>query len=251
MPDFRSYCDAPAPAAETIPLSAEESLHLVAANRARPGAPVVAFDGRGNEWRATLEHAHKRAAVLRIQSARSYAPLAPTLALAVALPKGKTFESIIKKATEIGATALFPILAARVENKIAPEKEGAKNQKWLAAAIEGAKQSGNPFLPKIEPVRTFDSFLATAGSFEMKLLASLLPQTLPFKAAVEQWRQRNGGREPASAICLIGPEGDLTAEETAAAIAAGFQPVTLGPHVLRCETAAVAALSCLCCELRG
>lgn len=250
MPDFRCHCESPLPHAELIALSPEESLHLVAANRARQGDTVVAFDGAGNEWVATVEKPSKREAVLRIRESRSIPAPTYRIALGQALPKGKLFESIIKKATEIGATDLFPVLTSRVETKIAPEKEGSKNAKWQAAAIEGAKQSGNPYLPAIAPVTELASFLENTRNFDLKLLASLRPDALPLRQILARHREHSNGAPLASAIWLIGPEGDLTEKESEAAIAAGFLPASLGPHVMRCETAAIFALSVIAHELR-
>ena len=249
MPDFRSYCETPDRSAAQIVLSPEESFHLVAANRARVGDLVVAFDGKGFEWVATLEAASKRAAMLRIEKRVERAAPSCSIALAQALPKGKLLESIIRRATEIGAGHIYPVRTERVEGRVKAEREDAKNAKWLAAAIEGAKQSGNPFLPKIHRLERFSETLRLLARYDLKLIASLGVEAVAIKRSLELFLSKSDGALPSSAVWLVGPEGDFTSEETTAALAAGFVPVTLGPNVLRCETAAIAALSVLRSEL--
>jgi len=138
---------------------------------------------------------------------------------------------------------MIPLLSQNTEFKLPKGKRRQENKghKWLAAAIEGAKQSGNPFLPVIEEPTELRQGLRLADSADLKLLACLLPESVPVKSAIDGYCQSQGA-PPTSVACLVGPEGDFTREEVDAALAAGFVPVTLGPYVLRCETAAVAAL---------
>ncbi len=245
MLDFRCFCEAGSFDGDTIALSPEESLHLVAANRARPGDPVRLFDGTGNEWDATLVEARKNRATLKVEASHRFERPARSIALAQALPKGKLIESIIRKATEIGAQRLHPIVSQRVEARFDVQRAKSKNAKWQTAAIEGAKQSGNPFLLEIEPLLAFEDFLESAKHYELKLIASLAPEARPLKQLLAA---QSGFR---NAIWLVGPEGDFTSRETELAIEAGFLPTSLGPHVMRCETAAVAALSLIRHELDG
>lgn len=243
MPDFRCYCEPASLDGETARLSKEESNHLVAANRARAGDPVRLFDGSGREWEAVLTLANKHKAELRITRSWQTDPPMRTVALAQALPKGKLLESIIRKATELGIQSLHPIVTARTESKIAPKREAAKNEKWQAATIEGAKQSGNSRLVDIRELVSFSDFLADAQSYDLKLVASLTPSAKSLKTHLETFTRSKRGDLPASVVWLVGPEGDFTDEESSQAFAAGFLPTTLGPHVMRCETAAIHALS--------
>lgn len=244
MPDFRCHCDPlPAEAGSLIELSSEESNHLIAANRARLGDPVRVFDGRGNECDTRISEANKRRTFLLVEAIHKL-PVPPVqIALAQALPKGKLIESIIRKATEIGIQRIYPILSNRCEAKVDSKRADSKNAKWTAAALEGAKQSGNPYLVQIEPLCGFDAFLANSGQFQLKLIASLEENAVTMKSHLARYRDANDGQSPVSAIWLIGPEGDFTPEEYRLAADAGFLPTTLGPHVMRSETAAAHALS--------
>ncbi|RRJ95012.1 16S rRNA (uracil(1498)-N(3))-methyltransferase [Opitutaceae bacterium TAV4] len=261
MPDFRVFCSAPASGAHTSAqvlrflLDAAESHHLVVVNRARAGDPVVVFDGRGREWTGTLAEANKRAAVIAVGTDAQAGRLAPSLPCAVtlaqALPKGGVMDDIVRHATELGVTRIVPLESARTQVHLDGGRSDKKLEKWRAGALEACKQCGNPWLPEIAPVRGLAEFLREVGAAELRLVASLHPGARHMREVVAEARAANPTRTIKSAIWLVGPEGDLTAEEIDAALAAGFQAVTLGALVLRCDTAATYALSVLNHELSG
>jgi 16S rRNA (uracil1498-N3)-methyltransferase len=251
MPDFRVFCQPTEVEPSTIRLDRDESRHLVAVNRARLGDTVVAFDGRGNEWVCGLAADRKDAAELQVRFRQKTRPLPYRITLAQALPKGKYMDSIVRKATEIGAAAIAPLESERTQVRLEQDREEGKLDKWREAAVEAAKQCGNPFLPEIRPVQSVGKFIETeARSHDLKLIASLQPGAKSLKTVLAQFAAEKG-RPPQSAIWMVGPEGDFTAAEMELAKTAGFTPITLGPLVLRCETAAVYALSILSYELQN
>lgn len=250
MPDFRVFCRPPAADVREIALSPEESHHLVVVNRARPGDPVVAFDGRGTEWLAELNRADKKAAVLAVRSLSVRAPLPCAITLAQALPKGQGMDAIVRKATEIGAARILPLESERTQVHLDDQRSDRKVEKWHTAALEAAKQCGNPFLPEILPPLRIDAFLATAADYDLRLIASLQPGAGSLKPVLARFQNAHG-HLPRRVVWMIGPEGDFTPAEVASARRAGFEPITLGPLVLRCETAAVYALSVLSYELQS
>ncbi len=249
MPDFRSFAPLAKPGDTEILLSPEESSHLVRVNRAREGDPVVAFDGQGREWHCECAEAHRNAARLRVISEREI-PAPPTaILLAQALPKGKNFDLIIRKATELGVAEILPLVTDHSEVRLDEHRKESKHDKWETVAIEAAKQSGNARLPRIAPIQTFAAFLESTANSDLKIIASLQPETQNLRQILETRFAKSG--VPREAICLIGPEGDFSETETAAALQSGFAPISLGPTVLRCETAAISALSILAYELRN
>lgn len=250
MPDFRAFC-APASAepAEII-LSPEESHHLVAVNRANPGDTVTAFDGRGMEWICSLKEADKRAARLQVRFAQKAKPLAYEITLGQALPKGGFMDAIVRKATELGAARIAPLESERTQVHLEGDRTDRKIEKWQTAALEAAKQCGNPWLPEIVPLQKASAFMESARGFDLKLIASLQPGAQSLKTVLTAFRTAQG-RAPKKVVWLIGPEGDFTPAELSQAKSCGFEPVTLGPLVLRCETAAVYALSVLSYELQN
>jgi 16S rRNA (uracil1498-N3)-methyltransferase len=241
MPDFRVFCTPADREAGVITLSREESHHLITVNRARRGGSVVAFDGHGAEWTCELANDNRNAAELTVRSRRTAPPLPYAITLAQALPKGPAMDAIVRKATELGAAAIVPLESERTEVHLDGERSDKKAAKWHLAALEAAKQCGNPFLPRILPVQKAAHFMESARGFDLKLIASLQPGTRSLKAVIAAYRHDHQ-RAPRQVLWLIGPEGDFSPAEAAAAHSAGFVPITLGPLVLRCETAAVCAL---------
>lgn len=249
MPDFRAYApDAPAAATE-IRLSPEESHHLVTVNRCGRGDPVVVFDGHGREWLTECVDPGRSATVLRVKESRPAATRACAITLAQALPKGSTMDDIVRQATEVGAARIVPLLSERTQVHLDGERADKKVEKWRTTAIEAAKQCGNPWLPEIAPLQKLDAFLAGAGAYDLRLVASLHAGTTTLKKALALHAGRHP-HPPRHAVWLVGPEGDFSPAEMTAAITAGFMPVTLGPLVLRSDTAALYALSILGNELQ-
>jgi 16S rRNA (uracil1498-N3)-methyltransferase len=248
MPDFRAHCLPARKDPVELTLSPEESHHLVSVNRARLGDPVIAFDGRGTEWMSELIGDRRQGAVLRVLSTHTRSPLPGAITLGQALPKGPAMDAIVRKATEIGAARIVPLETERTQVHLDGERSERKVEKWRVAALEAAKQCGNPFLPEIAAVQGVQDFIAAPGEFDLKLVASLQPGATSLKPVLADFRARHG-RSPRSVAWLIGPEGDFTPDEISRTLAAGFVPITLGPLVLRCETAAVYALSVVSYEL--
>lgn len=250
MPDFRVFCTPTAAEPPELTLSPEESHHLIAVNRARAGDTVVAFDGRGTEWICDLVSDRKNAAILKVRSQQKIKPLPYEITLGQALPKGQSMDAIVRKATEIGAIRVVPLESERTQVHLEGERSDRKIEKWQIAALEAAKQCGNPFVPEIAPVQNATAFMASLPGFDLKLIASLQPGAKSLKAVLAAFHS-NQRRPPKKVVWMIGPEGDFTPAEMSVAQSAGFEPVTLGPLVLRCETAAAYALSILSYELQN
>lgn len=250
MPDFRVFCAPASAEPATLELSPEESHHLIAVNRAQPGNTVVAFDGRGHEWISELVASRRDAAVLKVRFKQKRPPLPYAITLGQALPKGQYMDAIVRKATEIGAARIAPLLSERTQVHLADERQEKKLAKWHTDALEAAKQCGNPFLPEILPVQTAAAFMEEARGYDLKLIASLQPGAASLRTVLQNF-QAQQQRAPKNVLWLVGPEGDFSAAELSTARSCGFAAVTLGPLVLRCETAATYALSILSYELQN
>jgi 16S rRNA (uracil1498-N3)-methyltransferase len=250
MSDFRAFC-APSTAEPTeITLTFEESHHLVIVNRAQQGDTVVAFDGKGHEWICELVDDRKNAAVLKVRFRQQIKPLPYEMTLGQALPKGPHMDSIVRKATELGAVRIAPLESERTQVHLDGERSGKKIEKWQTAALEAAKQCGNSFVPEILLAQNASSFIETARGYDLKLIASLQPGAKSLKQVLAAYRAAHN-QSPRKVLWLIGPEGDFTPAEMSLSRNAGFEPISLGPLVLRCETAAVYAMSILSYELQN
>jgi len=231
------------PGAQSLALGGPEAHHCHDVMRCQVGERIIAFDGQGSEVVGTITVTKKSQVDFDIESEAKTDPPPAALTLCQAIPKGKNMELVVQKATELGVARIVPLLTEHTVVRL-KEKDVAKKQiKWQRVAIEACKQSGQNHLPEVAlPTRLAD-FLATAAAPELKLIASLQPGAKHLKQILA------AGEKPHSAQVLIGPEGDFTEGEVGMALAAGHQPMTLGPIVLRTETAAIYCLSTLAHEL--
>jgi len=185
---------------------------------------------------------------LQVIERRFIPPLPWQVTLLQAVPKGKLFESIIQKATELGACRIVPLVAERVVMRLGekPEKAG----KWQSVAVEAIKQCGSAWVPQVETPVTPAQFLARKEHFDLPLIASLQPGAQHPRGYFTSFLAQHG--LPPKTLCVwIGPEGDFTPDEVAAIQSAGALPITLGRLVLRTETASLYCLSVLNYELQS
>jgi 16S rRNA (uracil1498-N3)-methyltransferase len=218
-------------------LSAQEAHHCINVLRLKVGDTVNVFDGRGREGQASISQIVDQTVHLKLLSQSSTPGLPCRITLAQAVPK-KNMDLIVQKATELGAAAIVPLISERTLKRPTGTPE-----RWREIALDACKQSGNNWLPEIQPPQSTRDFLNSPGEFDLKLVASLQPDSKPLKTILE-------GSSPRSVLVLIGPEGDFTPAEVSAAKSDGCQPLSLGPLVLRAETAALYALSILHHELQ-
>ncbi len=234
-------------------LDAAESHHCLGVLRLQVGDKVVVFNGQGQEATAqiTADGTRHEVHLTVLHQARS-APLPCRITLAQAVPKGKNMDLIVQKATELGAAAIAPLLSERTVTRLEGDEDAAaKQKKWQTVAIEAAKQCGQNWLPTVAAPRGLKEFLAERPAFDLLLIASLQPEARHLRPILEEYTGSHDGQRPASALILVGPEGDFTPAEISLAKSFGCRPITLGPIVLRTETAAIYCLSVLSYELLG
>lgn len=232
---------------ERIALDMAESHHAIGVLRLEAGEKIVIFDGQGNEATAEITVAKSNRVELKKISQSKSAPLRCRIVLGQAIPKGKNMELIVEKATELGAAGIAPLLSERTVVRCDEDEASAKKQKWQRVALEAAKQCGQNWLPAVQTPVSLKAFFAANPKFDLMLIASLQPDAKPLKTVLAE----HGGPPPASVLILVGPEGDFTPAEINLAKSAGCRPITLGPIILRTETAAIYCLSVLSHELFG
>ncbi|GHV23567.1 ribosomal RNA small subunit methyltransferase E [Planctomycetales bacterium] len=211
-----------------VHLSAAEAQHAGAAKRLNAGDAVTLFDGRGGIGVGEISALGKRDAVVEIARLETAPPPRP-LTIATAIPKGKRWQILVEKLTEIGATKIVPLKFAR---SVVTGIEITAAARW---SIEAGKQARRAWLPVIETETTLAKFLATAKDADLFLADPQGEKLTGGDAAAREVRKK------AERVGLIGPEGGLTPEEVAACVAAGAQLLQLGDYILRVETAAIVA----------
>jgi len=223
-------------AGASIGLVEGESHHL-RVRRARDGEHVELRDGAGLTGTGRLTRSERDWAVVIERAERRPAPAA--LVLAVGAGDRDRFAAVVEKAVELGVTAIVPVVTDRVAG-VASRLRPSHLEKLRRLALESVKQSGNPWACEVhEPLSLADLLARSADG--ARWLAD--PAGEPPAARL---------READAATFLVGPEGGLTAAERSASIGAGFRPIALGPHILRFETAALAAAGAVqAARLRG
>jgi 16S rRNA (uracil1498-N3)-methyltransferase len=251
--------------AEALALTSAEAHHARDVLRLGPGKRVLLFNGRGREVTAEITGVSSSAVQLRKLHEAEIPPLRCRITLGQAIPKGKNMELIVQKAVEIGAAEIAPLLSERTVVRLSNDEASAKRAKWQQVAIEAAKQCGQAWLPVVQQPGTVAEFFAdpeAAGlrrsggpiqqgcptGFDLQLIGSLQPDAQHLKRILAEYEREHGARA-ASVLMLIGPEGDFTPAELNLARSNGCRPITLGPIILRVETAAIYCLSVLSYEL--
>ena len=238
MPGHRFYN----PNLSSGTLSEEESHHANDVLRLRSGDSAAVFDGKGNEARVRLTEVSSRAVSYQTLSTTRTPPLPCRVRFGQALIKPAGMDLLIQKLTELGVTEIWPIASERSVTK--PSGEKRISSRWESIALSACKQSGQNWLPKIHETAPLDHFLASPDPAPPtgRIIGSLQPEAKPLPVLLAAARQ---GTKTPSLDLLIGPEGDFTPAEIGRARSAGFQPASLGPLVLRSETASLFLASVL------
>jgi 16S rRNA (uracil1498-N3)-methyltransferase len=233
---------------QVVTLGPEQSRHLATVLRIGAGDRVRLFDGRGREFAGRVEEADPAAARVRLEEVVE--PAAPSagsgqgvLTVAFAPPPGQRADVLVEKAGELGASRLVPLVCERLQGfQIAAA--GKRHARWERKARDAARQSGRAVVPEVAAPAAFDEFVR-ADESALRLIGST-------GEAPSLWRVLSDADAPASSTTMVvGPAGGFSRREMKLAQTAGFRPVSLGPHVLRVETAAVAMLAVVVAWLSG
>ncbi len=220
----------------TIELPAEAAHHAVRVLRLGEGEPITLFDGQGGEWFARLVRSGSamNARIEGFVDEDRAPPLRVTLAQGLPNAADK-MDWIVQKMTELGVAAIQPVAARRSVIKLSGERMERRRSHWQQIAISACEQCGLNRLPAVAPLLDLPHYLGSAATDDVRL----------FLAPGAERRLKDLPRPTGGITLLAGPEGGFEDGEVRAIEAAGFTPVSLGPRVLRTETAGIAAISAM------
>lgn len=242
--------------ADTCVLGKEEARHLQTVLRVKPGDTIQLFDGEGHtrifcvappvshfmtcETAEGEKKASKNLLFLKaVEAVVSHPKARCAITLFVCISKGKHMDWTLEKAVELGVARIVPVISDRTIVRIDAEDREAKADRWMRIAEEAARQCGSAWLPEILTPRSFKESLALVQQTTPTFVAALTPDAKPFRDFLLS--------PPSQAGWFVGPEGDFTPDELQRLLDAGGVPVSLGPLVLRAETACLYGLCALNC----
>ena len=234
MPRF--HCPLALHSGETLDLPATAARH-VQVLRLQPGDAITLFTGQGGEYDATVERMGR--SDVRVMVGAHHAierEAARDVHLALGMPANERMDWLVEKANELGVASIQPLVCERSVLRLSGERAQKKEAHWQAIAVAASEQCGRNRVPLVRPVMDFARWLDAAPALTRAVL-SLTAQAVPLSAS----RLRGAG----AVLALSGPEGGLSPQEEARAVAAGFEAVSLGPRALRAETAPLALLAAL------
>jgi 16S rRNA (uracil1498-N3)-methyltransferase len=234
MPRF--YCPQPLLVGDTVALPEAVSHHLHVL-RLQPGAELRLFNGDGGEYLAHIAEVERRRASATIKAlVERDVELPYEITLAQALPEASKMDWIIEKAVEMGVAAIQPLAAQRCVVRLVGERAAKRQAHWQGVIVAASEQSGRNRLARLAELDDFHQWIGQQDMHRRILLTPRGRQSLP------DWARR----QPPQAVSLvIGPEGGYTEQEEDAAIARGALALSMGPRILRTETAGIAAVAAL------
>lgn len=237
----RVFLSLPIATGRIVDLPSEQANYVGKVLRLRVGSELSVFDGQGNEFLATVQQVERRKVTINIGDRLRAVPESPLqIHLGQVISRGDRMDYAVQKSVELGVTSITPLFSDRCEVKLDPDRSQRRTAHWQQVAISACEQSGRARLPIVHPASHIASWLE-------KAVPSLKPEIKLVLHPEQQGDNRSMELSvpPKQAVVLIGPEGGFSSEEVALAIQQGFQCLTLGPRILRTETAPVVALTVL------
>jgi len=235
----RFYCPQADFASKVIQIvDPHEIHHIKDVLRLKKGSEVCVFNGKSEEALTVIEEVRDTAVRLQVRSLRQKSREGrPRIILACAVPKKSKFELILEKATELGVDVLIPLKTKRTEVIFTEDKQRAKQERFQKVVLNAAKQCGRADIPRIGLMTPMAEALKGLDPRGLAVIPSLNGHNSPIREVF------NKHQKPDSITFFIGPEGDFTPDEVALAKQHGCIPVSLGPMVLKVDTAALAVLA--------
>ncbi len=218
-------------------LSEEESRHIVRVLRLDTGCSVGLLDGHGRLFSGEIVELGKQVRVAGMVEQEVFQESGPELHVGMGLLKGRKMELLVQKCTELGVASFEPFFSSRCQGRIADDSQaGKKQERWQRIAEEACKQCGRLKRMSLPLIKAYSDILGEKNDKELKLLFWEEEKKLNFK----QFSDFSGFQKIS---LLLGPEGGFSGEEVEQAKQSGYQVVSMGPRILRAETACIVAVS--------
>lgn len=232
----RFFCPPPLAVGGEIGLPSGAAHHVLRVLRLKSGDAVTLFDGEGGEYRGELARPSARAVAVRVVEHCAIERESPlTVTLVQGLAAAERMDYAVQKAVELGAAAVAPVVTARSVVRLDGLRATRRVERWGQIVIAACEQTGRNRLPAVHAPCPLGAWLRLTSQAELRLL--LAPDATG--------SLRDLTRPVGAVELLVGPEGGLTGEESAAARGAGFRPIRLGPRMLRTESAGAAMLAAM------
>lgn len=220
-------------------IEGEEAHHASRVMRLKEGDRCEVFDGDGHS--AIVRVCGARSNHLQVEIEKILPPLPPVadITLALAIPKGSNMDLIVQKAVEMGVSRIIPLVTERTIVRLDAKEAAAKTAKWQRTVLEACKQCGVNTLPQIETPQPYNAFIQRQDRSGLRLQCAIVNHAQPLRDVLESARKAG----ETAVTLLIGPEGDFSPSEYIAAEQNGYIPTSLGPIILRVETAVFMAVA--------
>jgi len=235
----RFYLPSVSPGETEFPLAREESRKISRVLRLRPGSEIVLWDAAGKEYCAQITRIVGQQVFVRVIAVQDRAVESPLkLALVQGIPKTGKFEYIVQKATELGIWRIYPAVTERTIVKIPWEKRELRRRRWQKIASEAVRQSGRVQIPEVMEIAFLEEICAGIEHDALKIVLWEREAS-----GLKEFLRQNSVPSQAPVYLFVGPEGGFSEQEVERCCADGGVTVSLGPRILRTETAGVVGLS--------
>lgn len=230
---------------KTVTFTGEDAHHISHSLRMTAGENVTVCDGQGNEYLCELINFSSDSVIAEILKRTESRTEPPYEAIVYqALPKGDKLDQVIQKSVECGACRIVPFESERCVVHMEIEKEEKKAERRNKIALEAAKQCGRGIIPTVSKTLSFEEAIRRAALSTLPLFCYEGEETIPLPQAVQECKRLHGGKISSVSV-MVGSEGGFSPKEAEKAKKLGMIPVSLGKRILRTETAATFALSCM------
>ena len=221
-------------------LTGPDVKHVRTVLRLKPGDELFLFDGKGSEYRARIIESRPKAIILSVEQAFPSTSESPArITIAQGLLRARKMDGVVRQVTELGIHALIPVIAKRSVPKPKSERWAEKEARWKTIAWESLKQCGRSQIPRLPSPISFEALVRASEAYSHKIIFHD-DDSLPASTLLSEEAKDTG-----KVLALIGPEGGFSPDEVQTAISSGFRCASLGPRILKADTAVVAACAIL------